>query len=128
MAYNLPKKKDGIKLDYLPIDWTTKKGRKVVLDEYDVKDEPSLHALFQDTVNVGESYPQDSATLEEFRSYYLTHQVFVVKDSKEGNILGAFYVKPNFPGRSSHICNSGFLVDAICKGQNNSCYQYCSIR
>lgn len=26
------------------------------------------------------------------------------------NCLGSFYVKPNYPGRSSHICNGGFLV------------------
>lgn len=24
--------------------------------------------------------------------------------------LGSFYVKPNYPGRSSHVCNGGFLV------------------
>jgi len=24
--------------------------------------------------------------------------------------LGSFYVKPNYPGRSSHICNGGFVV------------------
>lgn len=24
--------------------------------------------------------------------------------------LGSFYTKPNYPGRSSHICNAGFLV------------------
>lgn len=24
--------------------------------------------------------------------------------------LGTFYVKPNYPGRSSHICNGGFIV------------------
>ena len=26
--------------------------------------------------------------------------------------LGSFYVKPNYPGRSSHVCNAGFLVTA----------------
>ena len=26
------------------------------------------------------------------------------------NCLGSFYIKPNYPGRSSHICNGGFLV------------------
>ncbi|KAL6709664.1 Protein spt10 [Coniothyrium glycines] len=25
-------------------------------------------------------------------------------------VLGSFYVKPNYPGRSSHVCNGGFLV------------------
>ena len=24
--------------------------------------------------------------------------------------LGSFYIKPNYPGRSSHVCNGGFLV------------------
>ncbi|KAF2144547.1 uncharacterized protein K452DRAFT_325103 [Aplosporella prunicola CBS 121167] len=28
----------------------------------------------------------------------------------EKTCLGSFYVKPNYPGRSSHICNGGFLV------------------
>ncbi|KAF2743701.1 hypothetical protein M011DRAFT_471248 [Sporormia fimetaria CBS 119925] len=28
--------------------------------------------------------------------------------------LGSFYIKPNYPGRSSHVCNGGFLVtDAV---------------
>lgn len=28
----------------------------------------------------------------------------------ERECLGSFYIKPNYPGRSSHICNGGFLV------------------
>lgn len=24
--------------------------------------------------------------------------------------LGTFYIKPNYPGRSSHVCNGGFIV------------------
>jgi len=24
--------------------------------------------------------------------------------------LGSFYIKPNYPGRSSHVCNGAFLV------------------
>lgn len=28
----------------------------------------------------------------------------------EETCLGSFYVKPNYPGRSSHVCNGGFLV------------------
>lgn len=28
----------------------------------------------------------------------------------EKECLGSFYVKPNYPGRSSHVCNGGFLV------------------
>ncbi|KAJ4384727.1 Protein spt10 [Didymella sp. IMI 355093] len=28
----------------------------------------------------------------------------------ERECLGSFYIKPNYPGRSSHVCNGGFLV------------------
>lgn len=27
------------------------------------------------------------------------------------DVWGAFYVKPNFPGRCSHVCNGGFITD-----------------
>ena len=30
--------------------------------------------------------------------------------SWEKQCLGSFYIKPNYPGRSSHVCNGGFLV------------------
>ncbi|KAI0653496.1 hypothetical protein C8Q70DRAFT_600079 [Cubamyces menziesii] len=31
-------------------------------------------------------------------------------------IAGCYYVKPNYPGRSSHICNAGFLVPPSQRG------------
>jgi hypothetical protein len=33
-----------------------------------------------------------------------------VEKDWEKECLGSFYVKPNYPGRSSHVCNGGFLV------------------
>lgn len=30
----------------------------------------------------------------------------------EERCLGSFYVKANYPGRSSHVCNGGFLVNS----------------
>ncbi|RPD57750.1 hypothetical protein L226DRAFT_537624 [Lentinus tigrinus ALCF2SS1-7] len=32
-------------------------------------------------------------------------------------IAGCYYVKPNYPGRSSHICNAGFLVPPAQRGR-----------
>ncbi|KAI0359638.1 hypothetical protein OH77DRAFT_1395107 [Trametes cingulata] len=34
----------------------------------------------------------------------------------EDCIAGCYYVKPNYPGRSSHICNAGFLVPPSQRG------------
>ncbi|CAM9895198.1 unnamed protein product [Scytosiphon promiscuus] len=33
-----------------------------------------------------------------------------VGDEGEG-VWGVFYIKPNFPGRCSHVCNGGFITD-----------------
>jgi hypothetical protein len=31
--------------------------------------------------------------------------------------LGTFYIKPNYPGRSSHVCNAGFIVTAASRNR-----------
>lgn len=33
------------------------------------------------------------------------------KDDGAVKVWGAFYIKPNFPGRCSHVCNGGFITD-----------------
>ncbi|PLW51254.1 hypothetical protein PCANC_04280 [Puccinia coronata f. sp. avenae] len=33
-------------------------------------------------------------------------------------IAGIYYIKPNYPGRSSHCCNGGFVVDPRHRGRN----------
>jgi len=33
--------------------------------------------------------------------------------SWEECVAGFYYVKPNYPGRSSHICNGGFVVPKV---------------
>lgn len=32
-------------------------------------------------------------------------------DNDDSSVWGAFYIKPNFPGRCSHVCNGGFITD-----------------
>lgn len=60
---------------------------------------------------------------EVFREYFLAYDAFVVRSvSGEGGeggsgVLGAFYIKPNFPGRASHICNGGFVVSPAARRQ-----------
>lgn len=35
----------------------------------------------------------------------------------EKECLGTFFIKPNYPGRASHICTAGFLVNAGIRGK-----------
>ena len=89
---------------------------------------PSLLAYLSDQfskeIEGGDTYPMiDPMPLEKFGAYWLQNfagvmllgsidsadQVVEGKDwSRE--CLGSFYIKPNYPGRSSHVCNAGFLV------------------
>ncbi|KAG9247466.1 hypothetical protein BJ878DRAFT_177013 [Calycina marina] len=88
----------------------------------------SLLAYLRDQLNkeieLGDTYPMiDSMPLDKFSSYWfqnfgavmLLGTIDSASEVTEGKIwatecLGSFYIKPNYPGRSSHVCNAGFLV------------------
>ncbi|KAI1870322.1 uncharacterized protein JN550_005250 [Neoarthrinium moseri] len=83
-----------------------------------------LSDQFAKEIEGGDSYPMiEPMPLEKYSAYWFQNfagimllgtidgpeQVVEGKDwSKE--CLGSFYIKPNYPGRSSHVCNAGFLV------------------
>lgn len=112
MAYVIKKKSSNVTLPYLPVSHTLKNGQKVVLDKYRDSDETEMYNILKFIVNEeGNSYPQDDmSSIEDFRNYYLSHDVFVCRDAESQEVLGGFYIKPNFPGRCSHICNAGFIT------------------
>ncbi|KFM60235.1 L-azetidine-2-carboxylic acid acetyltransferase, partial [Stegodyphus mimosarum] len=114
MAYVISKDTSKMKqLSYLPKEIVLPKtNEKVILDSYKDTDYEALYKIFEEVVDEGQTYPQDEINKEQFQQYYLSHHVFVMRDSHNEKLMGAFYVKPNFPGRSSHICNAGFLVDS----------------
>ncbi|ORY15826.1 hypothetical protein BCR34DRAFT_153292 [Clohesyomyces aquaticus] len=79
-------------------------------------------------IEKGDTYPMiDPLPLESFGPYWfgVFGAVMILGDvlnidevhhmSRSGcdwekACLGSFYIKPNYPGRSSHVCNGGFLV------------------
>ncbi|KAF4126017.1 Ribosomal protein S18 acetylase RimI [Geosmithia morbida] len=88
----------------------------------------SLCAYLCDQLNKeiegGDTYPMmELFTVESFTRYWFQNFGAVMllgslsraEDVVEGKdwsreCLGSFYIKPNYPGRSSHVCNAGFLV------------------
>jgi ribosomal protein S18 acetylase RimI-like enzyme len=69
-------------------------------------------------VEEGISYPHDRALNEdEFLDYWITGKFTIVacpkncyKEEDRETIAGAFYLKPNWPGRAGHVANAGFIV------------------
>lgn len=120
-----PKTFDSSKLDeLLPIEYTLKNNKLVSVhsltklfkhSEDDAKLMSYLRSLLNEEIQAGNSYPQKTVlNPSEFENYFLSGDVFVVLNggktssndfhsNLEENILGTFYIKPNFPGRCSHV-------------------------
>ncbi|KAI0905305.1 hypothetical protein F4823DRAFT_145412 [Ustulina deusta] len=90
-----------------------------------------LSDQFAKEIEGGDTYPMiDPMPFEKFSAYWLQNfagimllgrinspdEVVEGKDwSRE--CLGSFYIKPNYPGRSSHVCNAGFLVTDLARNR-----------
>ncbi|KAL2815773.1 GNAT family acetyltransferase [Aspergillus cavernicola] len=128
-----------------PIKTTLKSGVPVTL--YPVTSGPSslpqtlirfLHREFSTEIERGCTYPMEEAMgAERFKEYWFgMFAVVALIDldysgalSEPGNealsedrdwekeCLGTFYVKPNYPGRCSHVCNAGFLTTGAVRNQ-----------
>lgn len=110
-------KKDAASLG-LPVRRKLADGEMYVLDVWREEDVDRLYAMFEAVVANGQSYPQSSTSEDEFRTYFLSNYAFVVrKEGGGGDVAGSFYIKPNFPGRSSHLANYGLLVSADFRGR-----------
>lgn len=87
-----------------------------------------LCELLNREIEKGDTYPMmEGLALSSFSPYWFANfgAIMVVGDIQSSEevtqmeergadwskqCLGSFYVKPNYPGRSSHVCNGGFLV------------------
>ena len=85
-----------------------------------------LFALFARIVGTGEGYPHaPPLTRSAFDATWVDPVTVVVaariddggRDQLAGQLIGAYYLKPNSPGRAAHIANAGYLVDAGWRGR-----------
>ncbi|MGJ5631608.1 GNAT family N-acetyltransferase [Nostoc sp. CALU 1950] len=107
-----------------PLIQVLKNGILVELDYVHPQEHEVVRALLNVVIVEGKTYPQKQPLSQaEFSAYWLSKDAFVVRTSvvdpthETKEILGAFYLKPNFPGRCSHICNAGFIVQPGLRGQ-----------
>jgi RimJ/RimL family protein N-acetyltransferase len=91
-----------------------RQGRVVEVDAFRESEWQAGMDLMNQVIREGKSWPFDEEfeTLEEYRAYFMSHAALCVRDLTEpsNGVLGCFYVKPNFPGRCSHVCNGGFIT------------------
>ena len=98
-----------------PIEARLKDGRPVRLVLAEASDVEPLRRLYQAIVEEGKSYPHDVMPRgEEFVEYWFRGKSTVAAYGRDGGLddrmAGAFYVKPNWPGRARRVANAGFIV------------------
>ncbi|MBD2344156.1 GNAT family N-acetyltransferase [Anabaena subtropica] len=108
----------------LPIYKVLKNGKNIELDYIKPQEYEDVRTILNFVIDEGKTYPQNQPLSQpEFAAYWLCQDAFVIRLSGENGtqkpptILGSFYIKPNFPGRCSHICNAGFIVQPGWRGQ-----------
>lgn len=85
---------------------------------FEVKDQEELYEIFREVVDSGSQFPYESNSVEEFRRQFFTSQGQVyVCHSLDGKVIGGFYLRANFSGRSNHIANAAYMIRSSHRGK-----------
>ncbi len=77
----------------------------------DPGDYDDLFRAYAQIVDSGDGFPHGPPlTRDAFDDYWIDHTSSVWIIRSEGELVGAYYVKPNFVGRAAHISNAGYFV------------------
>jgi GNAT superfamily N-acetyltransferase len=77
-----------------------------------------LYEVFRRVVEKGDGFPQaPPLTRETFEEVWAGPATAAVAARVEGRLAGAYYLKPNFPGRAAHIANAGYVVSEAHRGR-----------
>lgn len=87
------------------------------LHPYKEEDESSLYAIFKEVVENGSQFPYECSSLQEFhRQFFAAHsQLYVCLHKCQ--IIGGFFIRPNFTGRSNHIANAAYMIHSSYRGR-----------
>ena len=98
-----------------PVEAKLKEGSPVQLVLADNQDIEPLQRLYRVIVEEGTSYPHDRFPEQEaFMDYWFrgksTVAAYVSDRAHTAGMVGAFYLKANWPGRAKQVANAGFIV------------------
>lgn len=92
----------------------------VMIRPFEPPDWEQVWAILEPVFRAGETYafPRDMSA-ERARIAWTTESrtPFVALDEGSGRIVGTYFVKPNFEGPGSHVCNCGYVVSEHARGR-----------
>lgn len=83
-----------------------------------LEDWPAIWAIFSQVVRAGDTYAYPTDIDEDTAKHLWMDvpQVTYVAEN-DGDIVGTYYLKPNQMGPGSHVCNAGYMVSELARGQ-----------
>jgi GNAT superfamily N-acetyltransferase len=77
----------------------------------------ALFDLFAQIVADGDGFPQAAPlTPEIFEGTWVTSATSIIGAFRGDELLGAYYLKPNFAARAAHVANAGYIVGRPARG------------
>jgi GNAT superfamily N-acetyltransferase len=100
----------------------TSAGEAVVasaeLSQAGAHDHDELFAAYTQIVHSGDGFPHEPPlTREAFDDYWIAHSSAVWIARVGAQLVGAYYVKPNFVGKAAHIANAGYFILSSHRGR-----------
>jgi GNAT superfamily N-acetyltransferase len=90
-----------------------KDGTVVEIGPIASREHEELFPIFAGVVAGFEGYPHSPPlTRQSYDQTFVEPVTIVVVARIDGKVAGAYYLKPNFPGRAAHIANAGYVVAA----------------
>lgn len=89
-----------------------------ILSPYNPEYESSLYEIFREVVDSGSQFPYECNSIQEFYRQFLSPISHVyVCHSPNKKVVGGFYVRSNYSGRSNHIANAAYMISGEFRGQ-----------
>jgi L-amino acid N-acyltransferase YncA len=81
-------------------------------------DWPAIWAMFRDVVASGDVFAYDEQTSEEVaRKLWFDPPSTCWVTEENGKVIGTYFIRPNQPGRGSHVANGGYMVIPEARGR-----------
>lgn len=91
--------------------FTVRDGSEVELGPIRDAEHSQLFSIFAEVVESNAGYPHSPPlTKNTYDATFVDPVRIVVVARAIGRVIGAYYLKPNAPGRGAHIANAGYLV------------------
>ena len=72
--------------------------------------------IFREVIAAGDAYVFEADTTREaFLAYWFAAHAYVAIENDE--VLGSYLLKPNQPGRGSHVANASYMVASTARGK-----------